>query len=110
MNRLLLFILVFCFAVLDGKSQNCIDLHGDNPSFNNFGSTLKYELGVNPIIYAGILENEIVGSNCNSVFKNTLFIDNQFVTENSKTGSYITDNNLISLIRKDIFFLSVLRI
>jgi hypothetical protein len=102
--------LIFCFAYFDGKSQNSIDKYGDSIPTSNSDSSSKFELGVNSLYCNGILENETVGSNCGSVFKNILSFDNQFVDGRNKNCSLITDTNLIFLIRKDIFFLSVLRI
>lgn len=110
MIRLILFIFLFCAAGFNGESQKFKDSTRDNYSLHKIISTFKFEPGQNTVFSNGIIESKTFGSNQFSVIKKILFSEFQYSQGPKNNCYFITDTNLFFLIRKDIFFLSVLRI
>jgi len=110
MIRLFLFVLLFCIYSNCGFANTHLDLTdgvflgGQSKSSSEYNFCNPYEF-CDGII--GATSNELVFF---PNIKSNLFSDFQRIDDIKSRGFYITEANLLFLIRKDNLFLSILRI
>lgn len=110
MIRLLLFILLFCIYNSSGVANTLLGLTDGVFLGCKSESSSEYNL-CNPYEFCdGVIS---ISSNEQVFFpniKSNLFSDFQSIDDIKSNGFYITEANLLFLIRKDNLFLSILRI
>jgi len=110
MDRLLLLILTFCIAGFTGIMGNTIVSSGDQIPYSRSESPSEYGIFEQSIQSCGIVEISTPESNYTTYHKKDLFSSSQFIGGYNQIGFCFNHHNLPFLIRKDKYFLPVLRI
>ena len=110
MTRLLLLIFTFCITGFAGIKGNTIVSSGDQPPYSRSESSSEYGIFEQLIHSCGIIETSTPESNYTTKHKKDFFSSSQFIDGFKQIGICLNHHNLPYLIRKDKFFLPVLRI
>lgn len=110
MNRLLLLIFTFCITGFAGIRGNTIVSSGDQPPYNRSESQSEYGIFEQSIHSCGLVETSTPESNYTTYHKKDVFSSSQYIGGYNQIGFCIKHHNLPYLIRKEKYFLPVLRI
>lgn len=110
MIRLLLFIFIFVITGFAEIAGNTVVSSGDKPQYSQSGSVLEFGIFEQSIHSSGILVTETSEHHFSSDHKKDFSSSSQFIDRLNRVGFYFKNHNLPYSIRKDKFFLPVLRI